>query len=377
MDELRTLSTRAEISPTSFTNTYHWGNFKGDPATLMDRYFDAFVYVANWGTHRLMLRIPRRFLDAEAASAYCDGDALSLKVKKEHIVLEFSSDDEGGGDWIDGEPWMPMLISLRDELMRGDFRALYLGWLGTLWARGWDDEDGGDEEDPNGDDSLEPPVPPGLEKLSAPLRALAEFLRVDDELIEAAAAGSVGRPPAEPSPIELAQWIKGLPASDKEAYLLRFLTEEGDLVLRAELSKRFREATVLKGARPAPDARRRTVSQLLAARNALINAKNQKAAERAAAERARLEREQAETRARYLDGLVRREPAIWREVEALIATKRPKDYDHAVTLLVDLRDLAGRLGRAAEAEARIQGLRQQHSNKPSLLKRFDNKRLGT
>ena len=38
MDELRALSTRAEITPTSFTNTYHWGDFKGNPAALMDRY---------------------------------------------------------------------------------------------------------------------------------------------------------------------------------------------------------------------------------------------------------------------------------------------------------------------------------------------------
>ena len=67
MDELRDLSTRAEITPTSFTNTYHWGDFKGNPSALMDRYFDAFVYVANWGTHRLMLRLPRQFLDVEAA----------------------------------------------------------------------------------------------------------------------------------------------------------------------------------------------------------------------------------------------------------------------------------------------------------------------
>ena len=31
MDELRKLSTRAEITPTSFTNEYHWGDFRGDP----------------------------------------------------------------------------------------------------------------------------------------------------------------------------------------------------------------------------------------------------------------------------------------------------------------------------------------------------------
>src|SRR3954468_3238593 len=131
MDELRALSTRAEITPTSFTNTYHWGDFKGNPGALMDRYFDAFVYAANWGTHRLMFRIPRRFLDVEAASAYCDGENLSMEVKGEHVMLDFSSDDEEGGGWTDGEPWMPALIGLRAEMMRGDSRALYLGWLAS------------------------------------------------------------------------------------------------------------------------------------------------------------------------------------------------------------------------------------------------------
>jgi hypothetical protein len=30
-EELRQLSTRAEITATGFTNEYHWGNFRGDP----------------------------------------------------------------------------------------------------------------------------------------------------------------------------------------------------------------------------------------------------------------------------------------------------------------------------------------------------------
>ena len=66
MEELRRLSTRAEITPTSFTNTYHWGDFRGDPKTLMYQYFDVFVYVANWGSHDLMFRVPEHALDAEA-----------------------------------------------------------------------------------------------------------------------------------------------------------------------------------------------------------------------------------------------------------------------------------------------------------------------
>ncbi|MFO0887756.1 MAG: hypothetical protein U0790_01275 [Isosphaeraceae bacterium] len=107
MDVLRDLSTRAEITPTSFTNTYHWGAFKGDPAALMDRYFDAFVYVANWGTRRLMLRIPRGSLEVETARDYCDGEVLSLKARDEHVVLEFSSQDEEGGEWTEGRAGCP------------------------------------------------------------------------------------------------------------------------------------------------------------------------------------------------------------------------------------------------------------------------------
>jgi hypothetical protein len=47
MAELRDLSTRATITSTRFVTVYHWGDFKGKPDTLMERYFDAFVYVAN------------------------------------------------------------------------------------------------------------------------------------------------------------------------------------------------------------------------------------------------------------------------------------------------------------------------------------------
>jgi hypothetical protein len=370
MNELRALSTRAEITPTSFTNTYHWGDFKGEPSVLMGRYFDAFVYVANWGTHQLMFRIPQGFLDVYAVEAYCDGEVVSLTRGKEHVVIDFTSQDESGDEWTEGEPWMPSLVSIRDELMRGDLRALYLGWLASLPARGWDDEDLDHDE-------REPPVPSGLAKLSAPLRSLADFLRVDDELLEVAAAASTGEPAAAPSRAEMVRWVAELSAAEKDSYVVRFLAEEGDVLLRAQLSKRFREATAPRGKKGrARTDERRTVAELLAARDALAEEKSRKAAEHAARKKAHREREQAEARAKYLDQLARREPETWREVDQLIATKRPKDYDQAVGLLADLRDLADQSGRIGEAAERIRALRQRHANKPSLLKRFDAKKLG-
>jgi hypothetical protein len=368
IDELSALSTRAEITATSFVNTYNYGDFKGNPRTLMERYFDAFVYVSNWGTYQLMFRVPRRFLDIEAASAYSTEESLSIEAKQEYVVIEFLLDKEdgGGGEWVQGEPWMPSLILLRDGLMRGDYRALYLGWLASLcWC---------DPEDAN--DELEPPVPPGLAKLSAPLKALGEFLEIPGELIEAAAAGSLGDPPAEPTRAELSAWIKRLPAADKEAYLLRFLAEEGDHLLRAEISKRFREATLPKNARPASSGTRRTVSQLLKGRDVLVEARDRKAAEKAAEDKARREREKAAERNKHLDNLAGREEATWREVNKLIALKQASPYDRAVELLGDLRDLAARSGRVEETRARIQELRRLHASKPSLIKRFNDKKLG-
>jgi hypothetical protein len=39
MAEHRSISTRAEITPTRFWNEYHWGDLKADPSDLLARYF--------------------------------------------------------------------------------------------------------------------------------------------------------------------------------------------------------------------------------------------------------------------------------------------------------------------------------------------------
>src|SRR6266404_2099715 len=64
-------------------------------------------------------------------------------------------------------------------------------------------------------------------------------------------------------------------------------------------------------------------------------------------------------------------PPERREAVTLIETKRPREYDLAVTLLRDLRALAGRQGDPAAFTKRFQELRAQHQRKPSLPGRFD------
>lgn len=69
-DALRSISSRARITATSFTNHYEWGDLKGDPRKFIERWFDLHLYRANWGTRRLMLRVPVRFLNPTEIDPY-------------------------------------------------------------------------------------------------------------------------------------------------------------------------------------------------------------------------------------------------------------------------------------------------------------------
>ncbi len=186
MAAVRALSTRATITPTRFVNEYQWGDFKGDPLTLMERYYDAHLYFANWGTHRLMLRLSRRLLDPQTARRYSPGresweNGVAVHVKGEHVILEFHSTDESGESDEDddaGETWLTSLITVRADIAGGDHRALYLGWLCAVQTGELDDA------------AVEPPVPPGLATLSAALSALTTFLRIGDDLLAVASERS-------------------------------------------------------------------------------------------------------------------------------------------------------------------------------------------
>ena len=85
--ELRSISSRAEITATRFVNEYQWGDLKGDPRKMVEQYFDAFLYLANWGTRHVMFRLPHGVLDPEAAGHYCGTDTASLTETDRHLIL--------------------------------------------------------------------------------------------------------------------------------------------------------------------------------------------------------------------------------------------------------------------------------------------------
>ena len=348
--ELRAISSRAEITATRFVNEYQWGDLKGNPREMVERYFDAFLYLANWGTRWLMFRLPHGVLDPETAGRYCATDTASLIQTDSHLILNLHvHQDEADDYWDEPGGQLAAMVQARSELAAGDIRLLYLAWLLTLQLDEVDDEE------------TEPPVPGGLGSLSAGLQAIVDFFEIDEDLIAVAAASS----PSIEEPRGRAEWVAGLPPEEKDALLARVAGGEGAQV-QALLLRRFRAARGSVTATPG-----RTAAELWEAAADLKDARMKAMEQRRREEEAHQAAARAAARAKRLDQLATRTEAAWEKVAEWIGTRRPSDYDLAVSLLQDLQALAELQGDPAAFRKRFLELRAQHQRKPSLLERFD------
>jgi hypothetical protein len=344
LDALRGLSTRAHITPTSFVNTYEWGNFRGDPRVMVERYFDAFLYLANWGTRELMLRFPTRLLSLETVQRYCAGDAVSAWCRGDNVIVAVVSEDEEGGDFEwGGEGVLAGILPVRAELLAGDERALYLLWLLSV------------QIGEVGDDEIEPPVPERFGELTGSQAALAEFLRIDRDLLHIAASAA---PRGSAKAVDVAEWVERLPSSERDALLVALL-EGGDPLLRAET---LRRAWPVSAGRVGV----RTVGQLVAAAQVRRGERERAERERreaAVAERTRLAKL---ARRKRLAALATEGEAAWRRVAEPTTGKKSSGYDVAVDLLVDLREVTESVNFAR----RVEQLRREHGRKPSFVERL-------
>jgi hypothetical protein len=381
MRELRSYSTRAQITPTSFINEYHWGAFKGDEDDWMERYYDAFLYFANWGTHILKLRVPTTILSTSEVRPYRSTQSFSIRTTGDWTILSFVSSDQDV-DWPDGDeedkPWedeyddewedddlydgsdgkgvLSSLISIRSEIAHGDHRALYLGWLLAVQMG---------EIEPG---TKEPPVPPGLTHLSAAQQTLVSFLRIDRNLVEVAAENSAPMPNAVlPDEAQCLAWLANVPMVEKDVWLARLMRENA-LSVSTEIQRRFqRDYSPKNTDRAAPISR--TAKELIDRAAKREEERARIAKEEAAARKAQALQERAREREKYLDTLAGRENEIWTNLEKLVARKHPSNYDSAVMILVDLRDLAARTGNT-DFIRRLEAFRTAHTRKPSLLERI-------
>jgi hypothetical protein len=124
------LSSHIEVTSSQAIVTYEWGDFKHDPIQVLAKYFDAHIYITNWGTRHLAFRFPRRLLDVRAIESYCDEDHIRIKTIGHIQILEIEiNEEEGYDEWVDERGLLSTLGRLRDDMLQDDYRALYLAWL--------------------------------------------------------------------------------------------------------------------------------------------------------------------------------------------------------------------------------------------------------
>jgi hypothetical protein len=351
--ELRAVSTRARITPTHFVNTYEWGDLRGDPRALMASYFDAFLYLANWGTRQLMFRWPSSLLDLEVVGRYCTTDTACAWSAGDSVIVSLTSEKEDDYWEESTEESLSSIVPVRSELALGDRRLLYLAWLLSV--------DAGVLQE----DELEPAIPPGLAELTGPLRAVVEFLRLDDDLLSAAAAASEPLNPLVPTTAALKRWVARLPDRDKQDVLVRLAS--GDQDVSREFVRRFRTDR-----NPTLDREgTRTVVELQEAALQAREGRERLAAQRLAEEKAGRERARAAAREQHLTWLATRQEQAWTQVYGAIDTRQPAQYGEAVKVLQDLRAVSEREERLAAFDEKLADLRQRHAKKPSLLERLE------
>ena len=107
------------------------GQLKGDPGKFMERWFDLHLYLANWGTRRLMIRVPKGVREADGHRSLSSRDRLGRGVDLgDNLIIDIHHHEDGGyDDWDDGSGRLAALAPLRTDLLSGDLRLFYLLWL--------------------------------------------------------------------------------------------------------------------------------------------------------------------------------------------------------------------------------------------------------
>lgn len=353
LEAVNALSSHIDASSTHALIEYHWGDFKHNPLTVLHKYFDGFLYWANWGAPRFALRFPQGVLPADLFDGYDLDEFVTFTHHSDYDILDLHFGElEGPDEWVDYE--LGSLIAIRDELMEGDLRALYITWLAGMRMLGSYDE----EED---DEIMNvPAVPPALETLTAAQQALAALWQVPQELLVAAARHSSA---ARPYPADnIVAWVELLPQVRRTEYLVRLAQNEPGLSRR--LVKELR-ALGQGNTSATPTLGEHVSYATLLAQSHVI---------KAVWERERQEQEKL-AHQRRLQHIHEHQDEYWQHAELAVARASGAGYDEAAGVLSELLEVADHFQETQQFQARFRAWVHPHLRRPAFVKRLQERQF--
>ncbi|MGH2510254.1 MAG: hypothetical protein ACRDHZ_23000, partial [Ktedonobacteraceae bacterium] len=243
------------------------------------------------------------------------------------------------------------LIPIRDELMAGDLRALYIVWLVAQDIMG-----NVEEEDY---DIRVPALPPAFGTLTAAQQELADFLQAPPEILVAAARHSQTGQAATAD--DFAAWVELLPPEQCKDYLVRFA--QGKPGLQRLLVKDLRELGQNKMKSEPATEEYVTFATLYTESKAI------------SAELECKQREQEElARQCRLQDVHEHQDEHWRQIDLAATRSTGKGgYDEVVRLFVELRETAEYFHETPTFQACFSTWVQAHLRRPALITRLRDK----
>ena len=325
-------SSHSELSKWEMSVEYHYSSFRGDVDGLLRGGFDIYLAYANYGDREVRIRLP-------------GGLAFSHSTLKAYLSLEtitWKQDTKGNGGILtvapyhesesvdevwDFDTYLESLVKIREQLIKGDLRALYLLWLCAAYD---------DNEDPA--DTNEPPVPHGLNKMPARSIDLLPFFGLDPFTCEAAAIGVTDLAEVNDGSDPIETWANSISDQRSKTLLVRFLKDD-PAASKAELLAEIRGSGSV--VRRRTTARERTLAEVLEATEKLRSKDNDNQAKKAQAE-ARRVAAKAEKERRARMEKMKDSPASWLlQAEKTAAAGGTHNYQAAAEILSDLRDAIG------------------------------------
>lgn len=325
-------SSHCEVTRRSFVVEYNNGSFRGDVDGLLRQGYDVFLRYTNYGDREIKLRLPHGLLFTKSDwSKYVDGDRLAWTKdsKGNGGILGLCPFHDGGeleSVW-DFEDYLDAAVQVRERLIGGDLRALYLLWLCAA-----------DDDNCDRSETIEPPVPHGLAKLPNGCADILPFFGNDPLLVRAAAAGIAAGPSGNSENDAKSEWLKSISDDRSRAILQRVIAEDAQ-ALKAELLAEIRDSQVPIGW-PCTD-RKRTFQELLDGCD-LLRAETDASDKRKAEAKAKREAIKAEVTRQARMKEMAKSPKAWlTKAEALADAKGTENYKAAADILADLREAVG------------------------------------
>ncbi|MBU1621267.1 MAG: hypothetical protein KJ556_14225 [Gammaproteobacteria bacterium] len=351
--ELRGISSRATINRNHFSVSYHYSDLKAEPVELVAEFFDVGFYYASWGSLYFYLKVPQASVP-EALLAHA-GIVFGFEsdLYGSQLVLTFSvEEDERYFDDETAADLLRRLSGIRDELLAGDFRALYLPWVSHALGK---------EEDERF--PIIPLIHYDFSQLTDAQQALAEFLQVSEEEVRTLQLllQQVPGHPAAHHQLTPEQQVEQFTAEQKDQLLL-LLFQQGSMTTNQALQYI-----------PQPTQSQHNFSIWLGAQQYCEFFEQ-------AQQQVKLEQEQAKQQAQqqalrerraYLETVYMRRSMYWQNIKAEVGRASANSYNKAAADLYELCEAYEMSGALAEFVLLYMPFFQQIQSKRALVKRLE------